>query len=199
MKFKYLLPVGAGLFLVFLSGDFQQRLGKALPQGPHPDVAVVFTGQFNRVELALALFERQRIDRVFVSGVNPPSGIHRDRFSRQFAVSPAVKTALASGRIVLGSEAHSTLGNALETACWMTQSPEIRGLILITGRYHMPRAALALERATASELKIVRVSPDHEHRSQTAYMEFVKFLATWMVTLMPMSFWPGTESMSCST
>jgi uncharacterized SAM-binding protein YcdF (DUF218 family) len=199
MKFQYLLLVGVGLFLAFAFGDFQRRLGKALPQGPHPDVAVVFTGQFNRVELALALFEKQQLDRVFVSGVNPPAGIHHDSFSRQFAVSPAVKTALASGRIALGTEAHSTLDNALETACWMTQSPEIRDLILITGRAHMPRASLALERATAPELKIVRVSPDHEDRPQPAYTEFAKFLVTWMVTLMPMSFWPGTASISCST
>ena len=197
-SFYLFLIVGTILFVSVLH-DFWTRLGAPLPHGGLPDVAVVFTGQFDRIELALALFDNQRINQLFISGVNPLAGIDLDNFAAQFAVSSAVISALAVGEIMLGPDANSTFENAVETACWLAQSQEIGAVILITGRYHMPRASLTLERAVPSQLEIIRVSPDGPGGalSGVARSEFTKFLATWVLTLMPKSFWPGAISISC--
>lgn len=59
--------------------------------------AVVFTGQFNRVNATLRLFEDGQITRLFISGVNPGAGIEAATFADQFNLSPRARQALHTG------------------------------------------------------------------------------------------------------
>lgn len=99
-----------------LALEFRQRL-EVTSTDTRTQAAVVFTGQFNRVNAALELFEDGQITRLFISGVNPGAGIEAETFADQFNLSPRVRQALHTGQITLGERAGSTLENARETAC----------------------------------------------------------------------------------
>lgn len=165
-----------------------------------PRIAVVFTGQFERIHFALGLFEEGRIDRLFISGVNSGAGLDPKRFDRQFGLSEALRAARAEGRIVLASEANTTLENAAETACWLRMSPEVDTVALITSHRHMPRASLALERALSANLSVHRMASDRGsggESSRAKAVEFRKFVGTWGVTGLSPAFWADATPEHC--
>lgn len=190
------------VFLALLLGaDFLRRSTPAALPASLPDTAIVFTGQFDRVEAGLALLEREQVGMLFISGVNRRAGIRPEGFAEQFALSPGLRDVLAQGRIILASDADTTLENAIEAACWLAQQAQTRTVVLITHRYHMPRASLALERAMPWQITIVPIFPEQVlPGTERAFVlrEAFAFVATRVITLLPSSLWPGEISSDCA-
>jgi len=103
------------------------------------DGIVVLTGGADRIEVALRLLVEGRAPLLLVSGVARGADLadlaHRVPLDADQA-----------GRVTLGHVAHSTAGNAAETAPWV-RAHGMRRLIVVTAGYHMPRALLAMQRA----------------------------------------------------
>ena len=104
------------------------------------DAIVVLTGGSLRVESGLKLLAAGMAKKLFVSGVyhgvDVTALLHA---SRQAPESVACC-------IVLGHAAADTLGNAKETAEWMS-AEGFHSLRLVTANYHMPRSLLEFSRA----------------------------------------------------
>lgn len=186
---------------LLLSADFLRRSTPAALPASLPDTAIVFTGQFDRVEAGLALMEREQVEMLFISGVNRRAGIRPEGFAEQFSLSPALRDALAQARFILASDADTTLENAIETACWLARQADNRTVVLVTHRYHMPRASLALERAVPWQIRVVRISPEQVlpgTERPFVLREVFKFAATWVITLLPSSLWPAEISYDCA-
>jgi uncharacterized SAM-binding protein YcdF (DUF218 family) len=185
---------------LLLSAEFLRRSAYTPIPAAGAEIAIVFTGQFDRVDAGLALLEGAQVGKVFISGVNRGAGLSREGFAEQFALSPALRDALAQGRIILAPDATITLENAIETACWLAQQGEIRSVLLVTHRFHMPRAALALERAVPWQIAVVPVFPEQvlpQTDRPFVLRELFKFAATWVITLLPSSLWPSDISSDC--
>ena len=143
-----------------------------------PVVAVVFTGQFSRVEHGLALLAEGRVAALMISGVNPRAGMTVQGFADQFRLDDNLRAALRDGRLVLGPRADNTLENAFETRCWLAQQPARVPVVLITSARHMPRAALALW-AVASGRPVLRlVIAEDDIPAAVFAREFLRFTAT---------------------
>lgn len=164
-----------------------------------PPTAVVFTGQFDRIVLGLDLLSEGKIQTLFISGVNRGAGLSTSGFADQFHLSPRLREDLASGRIILKSEAQDTLENACETSRWLRAGPPVNTLLLITSRRHMPRASLALERAARFRVRIERLSVGEELLQDPAAFlsETVKFAKTLAISFLPERLWPDDENGLC--
>ena len=104
------------------------------------DAIVVLTGGSLRVESGLALLASGKARKLFVSGVYRGVDVAELlRVSRQSPDSVACC-------VVLGHAADNTLGNAHETAEWMS-AEGFHSLRLVTAGYHMPRSVLEFTRA----------------------------------------------------
>ena len=117
---------------------FNQMARRQLPPPDAADGIVALTGGADRVDEALRLFAEGRAPLLLVSGVG--HGADLAELARRVALPPG-----AEGRITLGREAATTLGNATETAAW-ARAHGIRSLIVVTAGYHMPRALAELSR-----------------------------------------------------
>jgi uncharacterized SAM-binding protein YcdF (DUF218 family) len=177
----------AGL-LALVSGLSALDLGRRRAPGPGAGSvaqAVVFTGQFYRIPPALTLLGSGRIERLFVSGVNPGAGLSPDRFLIRFApAAPWLPAALDARQVELGTGANSTLENAQETACWYRRAGLADPLLLITSRGHMPRASLALEAALPG-VEIRRAPVDGPDGADPWYRDLPRYLATRALLLAP--------------
>jgi uncharacterized SAM-binding protein YcdF (DUF218 family) len=134
----------AGLLLVVLLAGFAWFLGQAVAEPADPrratDAIVVLTGGAERVRTGLALLEDGVAPRLLVSGA--AAGLTLAELARAHGRDAAD----LAGRVVLGHEAASTLGNAAETAAW-ARAGRLRSVRVVTAGYHMPRALLELRRA----------------------------------------------------
>jgi uncharacterized SAM-binding protein YcdF (DUF218 family) len=104
------------------------------------DAIVVLTGGQNRLRAGLALLERQRARKLFVSGVY--RGVEVNELMQLARQSPREVECC----IVLGYAAADTRGNAAETAEWMKREG-FTSLRLVTADYHMRRARIAFAAA----------------------------------------------------
>ncbi|MFZ5965204.1 YdcF family protein [Thalassococcus sp. BH17M4-6] len=179
--------------------DVSAQAGTTAEVDVLPPTAIVFTGQYDRIERGLELMTDGRVERLFISGVNPKAGLYIDRFAAQFDLTPRQREWLAEGRIILSPDARSTLENALETACWLEDQPEVQAVTLITSQRHMARASLALERAIAP-VRVVPVASDPADadagRSRDPD-EASELAATWAITLLPRELWSENELTYC--
>jgi len=198
--FRLLSIVGVtAVILALLLFDFMSRTDVYDHSGDLPRTAIVFTGAHDRVELGLDLLSSGRVDRLFISGANQTSGLSFHRFPQLFDPDSEEAGWIASGRIVLAPDAHSTLENALEAACWLRGDPEVEEVALITSQRHMARASVALQHAIAP-ISVVRVVSDPSRKYDKFQLdlgEFSKFTATWIITLLPFKLWPANESTIC--
>lgn len=191
------------LALILVAGgimsSFAMRMMDTDKDGDLPQTAVVFTGQFDRITLGLDLLSSGQVQRLFISGVNAGAGLSPATFSQQFKMSEALQGRLQSGDIILATEAQDTLENACETSRWISSNDSVTSVLLITSRFHMPRASLALSRATDFSLPIQRLSVDDADTEtfSTLLAEFIKFTQTLLVSFLPEAFWPDDKSGVC--
>ena len=166
-----------------------------------PRTGIVFTGQFDRVQLGLRLMDDGQFDRLIISGVNSGAGIEQERFAVQFELSANLRKALESGAIVLASGARTTIENGYETACWLQENDDIQAVTLITSKRHMARAFLALHSLRPHNVEIVRLSTpktltDEDYNVQIS--EFLAYSATWLFLLIPNWALPGEGNLFCN-
>lgn len=174
-----------GLFLlvtVYLGVTFHIRSNDVHSVADPPRTAVVFTGQFDRVRLGLLLIEQDVVDTLFISGVNPEAGFFSANLSDQFNLSEKQRELLNTGKIILAPHARFTIENAWESACWLEKNPEVRSLLLITSKTHMPRASLALDMVLPNDITVDRQgiqSPFGETDMNMTIEEFFKYVITF--------------------
>lgn len=135
------------LLILLTVGDFARRTQSTFDALTPPVPGVVFTGQFSRVHVGLDLLEHGRVRPLLISGANGGAGIPIAGFAKQFQLSPALQAALSDGQLVLASGADTTFQNAYEARQWLATLPQGKPVVLITSRFHMPRASVALELA----------------------------------------------------
>jgi uncharacterized SAM-binding protein YcdF (DUF218 family) len=189
----------AAIMVAYLLYDFMSRTEISDVRDDLPSIAIVFTGDFDRIDLGLELLSSGRVERLFITGVNGDAGLNVNRFPKQFELSPEQASWIAEGKIVLLPDAHSTIENALETSCWLDQQAGIDRVALITSQPHMARASVALQHAIFPT-SVVRVTstPYNAHDASLLDLsEFSKFSVTWFATLLPRSLWPGNDPTIC--
>lgn len=164
--------------LVAAALDFARRTQSTYVPSRGPLPGVVFTGQFNRVHAGLALMEVGAITPLLISGANPGTGITVAGFANQFQLSPALRTALATGRLVLGPGANNTFENAQEARQWLVSQFPGQTVVLITSRFHMPRASLALEQALGDRVVVRFCVKEDTVQFSGVTREFAKYLYT---------------------
>ena len=137
------------------------------------DGIVALTGGAERVEAALRLLARGEAPRLLLSGIGGGAEL------ADLENGAGIDAARLAERITLGRRAHSTRGNAVETAAW-AEREGIRSLIVVTAAYHMPRALLELGRALPEvALYPAPVRPQGVsswRRLRLTAVEFTKFL-----------------------
>lgn len=193
-----LISIAAALALAWVATTFALRLYGTDEQGSVRRIAIVFTGQFDRIEKGISLLEEDLVERLFISGVNRGAGLSPETFSRQFGLPPALEEGLKTGRITLATEAQDTIENALETACWLARQPEAQSVLLLTSQLHMPRASLVLERASGVRVERLPVGAADVDASAFLSSEFWRFVGTWFMTLLPPRMWLARSGFSCT-
>ncbi len=122
------------------------------------DAIVVLTGGSERLATGLRLLAEGRAGKLFVSGVH-----------RGVDVSQLLRVARRTPReldccIVLGHDADDTVGNARETARWIS-AEGYDSLRLVTANYHMRRSLLEFRRALPRATIVAHpVTPPHVKR-----------------------------------
>lgn len=144
------------------------------------EVAVVFTGQFDRIDEALQLLSAGAVGRVFISGLNAGAGLSPSTFTQQFAkrneLMPNVP-ALIACCVQWAAAAQNTVQNGIETACWLRENQVAGPILLITSAAHMARAKLSLLAAGVRNPVIAYPTSDQSaDSSQTRELEFAKLL-----------------------
>ncbi len=151
--------------------------------------AIVFTGDFARIDEALKLLAAGRVRRVYVSGVNGGAGLSKDTFVAQFSKrNPELARLdkLVACCVEMGEAAENTFQNARETRCWLKQRA-IRGpLLLVTSRTHMARALALLSRAApAYEITPFPVEDEMTRSDLARSEEYLKFVQTLVLDRIP--------------
>lgn len=122
--------------LVWFTGTLPLAVADA---STRTDAIVVLTGGSERLHEGLTLLSEERGQKLFVSGVY--RGVDVKELLRISQQSPAELECC----VVLGYEADSTKGNAIETAGWMREEG-FQSLRLVTANYHMRRSLLEFHR-----------------------------------------------------
>ncbi len=166
-------------FLIFVAW-----LPAAPERAPRADGIVVLTGGEERLDTAVALLERGVGKRLLVSGVDMQTP---KRVLARMAHGKARFECCAD----IGYAAQDTHGNAEEAAEWVREH-RFGSLVIVTARYHMPRA----EREFSTAMPGVKLTPwpvdpdrvdvDHWWRQpRTAALmqrEYVKYLGSLATT-----------------
>ncbi|HXR95161.1 MAG TPA: YdcF family protein [Rhizomicrobium sp.] len=161
-----------------------------LPKAPADlkgaDGVVVLTGGETRLDRAVALFESGAGKRLLISGVDQTTT--KDTLKHLLHGGPRFQCCAD-----LGYAAEDTHGNAQEAADW-ARAHNFHRLILVTARYHMPRALKEFSAAMPSvELLPYPVEQDrlnladwweHPRTIFLLHREYVKYLASLITTRM---------------
>ncbi|MEW9613772.1 YdcF family protein [Shinella sp. S4-D37] len=125
---------GTGGFLYFA----ETVAALEAPRDPKADAIVVLTGGYQRIDRAIGLLKRGAGQRLLISGVNPATSGNQIRKLTQSSSS------LFECCVDMGYEAVDTIGNANETARWISDH-RFRRVLVVTNNYHMPRSLLELK------------------------------------------------------
>lgn len=107
------------------------------PRDPKADAIVVLTGGYQRIDSAIVLLKSGAGERLLISGANPATSGNLLRKLTQSS------SALFECCVDMGYEAVDTIGNANETARWISDH-RFRRVLVVTNNYHMPRSLLEL-------------------------------------------------------
>lgn len=188
---------GPGVFCLVLIGaavDYSRFDAFSIPsevQIRTVSAAVVFTGQFGRVDAGLRLVNAGAVPRLYISGVNRRAGIYPANFVKQFSArNPDI---LGLKRLVKccvewGERARNTFQNAQDTKCWVDRRRLTGSLLLITSNRHMARAMAALS-GTLSGGEIIPYAVDEGPRltGSKRTRAYFNYLITIAVARLPRS------------
>tara|TARA_E500000305_G_scaffold53577_2_gene42770 strand:- start:511 stop:1035 length:525 start_codon:yes stop_codon:yes gene_type:complete len=150
--------------------------GVSMPQPAEPertDAIVVPTGSEGRIPRGLDLLGKGNAAKMLVSGVDV--NVRPEEFAAEYDVPQRLMDCC----ITLGFKALDTRGNARETAEWMAEN-EFVSMRLVTADWHMRRAALELEGRLPADTRILRDAVHTQPSLSTLFLEYHKFLATWL-------------------
>ncbi|MCT6895977.1 MAG: YdcF family protein [Commensalibacter sp.] len=105
---------------------------------PLTDGIVVLTGGTGRIHTAIRFLEKDCSQYLLISGVGATTTLQD--LKNSITNFPAIS---CQDHILLGHNATSTMGNAIETAAWVHYY-RLQSLTVITSNYHMRRAILEL-------------------------------------------------------
>jgi uncharacterized SAM-binding protein YcdF (DUF218 family) len=172
-----LLGYGLG-FVLFVS-----NLPVPLTTVPKADGIVALTGGDERLDTAVALLEHGAGKRLLISGVSQETT--KETVGRMSEGGPRFRCCADIGY------AEDTHGNAEEAATW-TREHHFNSLVIVTGRYHMPRtmrefsAILPDVTLTAYPVDQSRIDLSGWWRrprtAQLLHREYVKYLASLVTT-----------------
>lgn len=112
----------------------------ATPQDPgKADAIIVLTGGQSRIDAAVHLLKSGKGKRLLISGVHPAARL------RDLQAVTGGDKALFSCCVDIDHAALDTIGNAWESAKWVT-SHDYDRVILVTNNYHIPRSLLEMRR-----------------------------------------------------
>jgi len=154
---------------------------------PDADGIVVLTGGAPRLDTAVALFEGGVGKRLLISGVSPVT-------TREMLKKETEGGSRFDCCADIGYAAQDTSGNAQEAAEWV-HDHEFHSIVVVTGRYHMPRAMTEFSKALP-DVTLLPYAVNQEnidlagwwHNRQTVQLlhrEFVKYLASLATSLIP--------------
>jgi uncharacterized SAM-binding protein YcdF (DUF218 family) len=166
-------------FIFFVSG--LPARAKALPRA---DAIVALTGGDERLDTAVALLERGVGKRLLISGVSMETT--KQVLGHLSGGGPRFRCCAD-----IGYGAQDTHGNAEEAADWARQH-HFKSRVLVSSRYHMPRA-LEEFRAMLPEIRIIPWPVDQESIDLSGWWrhgrtvgllnrEYLKFLASLVIT-----------------
>ncbi|HKQ45660.1 MAG TPA: YdcF family protein [Rhizomicrobium sp.] len=176
--FLVLLGYAAG-FVLFVS-----NLPGPPANPPRADGIVALTGGDERLDTAVSLLEHGAGKRLLVSGVS------------QMTTKETVRKMSGGGARFqccadIGYAADDTHGNALEAAEWAREH-HFASLVIVTGRYHMPRTMREFS-AVLPEMSLIAYPVEqnridlggwwtHPRTAELLHREYVKYLASLVTT-----------------
>jgi uncharacterized SAM-binding protein YcdF (DUF218 family) len=154
--------------------------------------AVVFTGQFERVDVGLRLADAGTVPRLYISGVNGNAGLDPNpvHFVEQFSIrNPEIADLrrLVACCVEWGERADNTFQNAQDTKCWVDRRGLTGPLLLITSWRTLARATAALSGALPDRVIVpypVEDGPPEVGRNRMR--EYLKYLATIVAARLPL-------------
>jgi uncharacterized SAM-binding protein YcdF (DUF218 family) len=148
------------------------------------DAAVVFTGHHSRLKAGFSLLHSQRVQKLFITGVEPSLSIFQVISASQTLYPPSQTD--ISCCIFLDKSATNTIQNVQQTLAWAEQN-KVGEIVLVTSDYHVPRS-LFIAKILKSPLKIYTFpiknslfSPNQELNTNVALtliQEYGKILIT---------------------
>ena len=153
--------------------------------------AVVFTGQFDRVDVGLRLADAGAVPRLYISGVNGNAGMDPPHFVEQFSLrNPDIADLrrLVACCAEWGKRANNTFQNAEDTKCWVDRRALTGPLLLITSRQAMARAMTALSGALPDRGIVPYPVEDGPPTSgRTRVRAYLKYLVTIVAARLPLT------------
>lgn len=113
----------------------------------HSDVIVVLTGDKGRISAAAQILQQETDALLFISGVG--GGAALEALSGTKTLSNEQKQFISIGRKAL-----NTRQNALETAEFIKDKPNIKTILLVTSYYHLPRSLVEFKRTIPDNINI---------------------------------------------
>ena len=148
------------------------------------ELLVVLTGNKDRIPYALSLLRQRKNALLIVSGASPHTSL-LDIIQHQQGAATGIHEVY--DRILIESQATTTIENALETQALMRKKAiQPDRMVLITSRYHMPRALLTFRHFFPRTWKMV---PHNVPQLDPWYEEAPKIWSEyWKFTVVRISF-----------
>lgn len=191
LKWGAIFVVGAYILGFFLFVTQSPRAPRDLS---HVDGIVALTGGEMRIDAAYALLRRGIGQRLLISGVYPETTKQRllARMARDTHEGTNAGQSAIRDRIDIGYAAENTHGNAREAAAW-ARFHAYHTLLIVTARYHMPRA-LSEFRTAMPGITVLPYPIDPEglpkgwwhdiHAQRLLHGEYVKYLAASLLQVL---------------
>ena len=162
-------------------------------------VAIVFTGQYSRLDAALELLASNAVQKVYISGVNAGAGLDPRTFpsflkDRNRRIENLMS--LLDCCVTYNSAAQDTYQNAADAKCWLDVVMPKGPVFLVTSSLHMARAIFLLRvKLPLYDVVPYPVQSSSDFLSEARRREFAKLLFVILAEAFP-RFMAGKESHS---